>query len=454
VSAAEARLGRAGRQADPPASESISRAGLRDVALGLQRYFRPGTAKSPLHGLGERCLVDRRGMPRLLITRSPEDAKLILSDRHHTLSLGQALHRLTPHPVLFGDDSLIFLEGEDHAREKRRLSPPFHGQMMRAYERTLGEIAARRIQSWPVNRPVQFVHLAQQFVLDVMRHVIFGVSDQDRQRRLERAMLRYCQVAEGDTFLALGVLGVTFTGRWRGYPPLERAAAAVDAIVLEEIEARRRRHERRSDDCLTLLLDANADEPAPKDDATLARDMRGLMLAGYETTAISLGWVVEMLVHHPNILNTLLEQLDAGDDAYLDAVIAEVLRLRPVFPFTGRKAVAEFELGPIRVPSGTFLIISIMALHERPDLYPDPLTFDPDRFSHTRPGTYTWLPFGGGVHRCLGAAFALFESRVLMRTLLTHRVLLAADPRPEMPRRAHPLLVPSRQAWVILQPNR
>ncbi len=438
-------------RADLRAYQALPRPGLRDVALGLQRYFRPGTARSPLHRLGERCLIDRPGIPRLLVTRSPEDAKLILSDRDQELSLGRALHRLTPHPVLFGEDSLIFLEGEAHARERRRLAPPFHGQMMKSYERAIAEIASRRIESWPVDRPVQFVHLAQQFVLDVMRHVIFGVSDQDRQQRLERAMLKYCQVAEGDAFLALGVLGVAFTGRWRGYPPLDRAAADVDAIVLEEIEARRRRHERRSDDCLTLLLELGGEDSDPKDEATLARDMRGLMLAGYETTAISLGWIAEMLVHHPDVMSTLQRRLAEGDESYLDAVIAEVLRLRPVFPFTGRRVMGDFELGPVKVPAGTFLIISIMALHERPDLYPEPLSFDPGRFCGSRPGTYTWLPFGGGVHRCLGAAFALFESRVLMRTLLAQRALVAADPRPETPRHTHPMLVPSKQAQVVLK---
>lgn len=437
-------------RADPRAYEALPRPGLRDVALGLQRYFRPGTARSPLHRFGERCLINRPGTPRLLITRSPEDAKLILSDRDQSLSLGQALHRMTPHPVLFGDDSLIFLEGEAHAQEKRRLAPPFHGQMMKSYEQTIAEIASRRIEGWPVAKPVQFVRLAQEFVLDVMRHVIFGVSDPERQRRLEEAMLRYCGVAEGNAFLGLGVLEVMLTGRWRGYPPLDHAAAAVDAIVLEEIEARRRSG-RRGDDCLSMLLEVSADDPEPKDEATLARDMRGLMLAGYETTAISLGWIAEMLVHHPEVMSSLDRRLADGDEAYLDAVVAEVLRLRPVFPFTGRKAVSEFELGALRVPAGTFLIISIMALHERPDLYDDPLTFNPDRFCGTRPGTYTWLPFGGGVHRCLGAAFALFESRVLLRTLLAQRALVAADPRPETPRHTHPMLVPSRQAEVVLK---
>ena len=430
--------------------EALPRAGAIDAARGLQLYFRPGTRRSPLHRLGERFVIDLPAVPRLLITRSPDDAKAILSDRDRALSLGSALHRLTPHPVLFGEDSLIFLEGDEHSRERRRLAPPFHGQMMQSYEQAITEIAARRIEGWPVGRPVSFVDLAQQFVLDVMRHVIFGVSSPQRQQRLEHAMLKYCRVAEGDAFLTLGVIGVALTGRWRGYPPLDRAAEAVDKIVLEEIDDRRRRR-RRGDDCLTMLLELNADEPAPKTDATLARDMRGLMLAGYETTAISLGWIAEMLVHHPRVAEAVEEHGQAGGDSYLEAVIAEVMRLRPAFPFTGRRTVGAFDLGPVRVPEGTFVVISIMALHERGDLYADPLRFDPERFLNHRPGTYTWLPFGGGVHRCLGAAFALFESRVLMRTLLRQRSLSAADPRPETPRRTHPMLVPGKRGRVVLE---
>jgi cytochrome P450 len=433
------------------AFRALPRAGLRDVFGGLQRYFRPGTERSPLRRLGDRFVVDLPGLPRLLVSCSPEDAKVILADRERALSLGQALHRMTPHPVLFGGDSLIFLEGDEHARERRKLAPPFHGTLMKSYEPAMIKIASERIESWPTGRPLEFVGLAQQFVLDVMRTVIFGVSDPERMRALDRAMLAYCHVAESDGFLALGVLGVLLTGRWRRYPPLERTAAAVDRIVLEEIAERRRGHAPASEDFLAMYLELNANDPEPKDDATIARDLRGLMLAGYETTATSLGWVAEMLAHHPDALAQLERSIDAGEAAFLDAVICEVLRLRPAFPFTGRRTLHDFDLGAARVPRGTLIVISIMAIHERPDIYAEPLSFRPERFLDTRPGTYTWLPFGGGVHRCIGAALAQFESRVLMRTLLQRRRLIAVGDRAERPRRTHPMLVPAGQARVVLE---
>lgn len=206
------------------AFRALPRAGLRDVAGGLQRYFRPDTERSPLRRLGDRFVVDLPGLPRLLVSCSPEDAKVILADREQALSLGQALHRMTPHPVLFGGDSLIFLEGDEHTRERRKLAPPFHGTLMKSHEPAMIEIACERIEDWPTGRPLEFVGLAQQFVLDVMRTVIFGVSSPERMRALDHAMRAYCHVTESDGFLALGALGVLL-------PMLVPAARA--RVVLE-----------------------------------------------------------------------------------------------------------------------------------------------------------------------------------------------------------------------------
>ena len=161
-------------------------------------------------------------------------------------------------------------------------------------------------------------------------------------------------------------------------------------------------------------------------------------------------WIAETLAHHPEILARLVESVDAGEHDYLDAVVAEVMRVRPVFPFTARRALHEFDLDGVRVPRRAVVVISIIALHERPELYPDPLAIRPERFLESRPGTYTWVTFGGGAHRCLGAAFAQFESRVLFRTLLQQRELRPGTERSERPRRSHPLLVPAKGGRVVL----
>jgi cytochrome P450 len=427
--------------------------GLRDATLGLQAHFRPGAQGSALSRLGERFAIDRPGVPKLLVTSSPDDAKAILTDRSGALSLGHALHRLTPHPVLFGADSLIFLDGDEHVRERRALGPPFHGEMMRSYEEEIAALASDSVSRWPSGEPVEFVELAKRFVLDVMRSILFGVQGGERMRRLDCAMLAYCDVTESDVFLGAGILGVVLTGRWRGYPPLDRAAAAVDEIVLEEVAERRAAGAFGSGDCLGLLLELNQSAEHPKPDATLARDLRGLMLAGYETTAVTLGWVVAMLARHPDAIERARAEAEAGSHEYIDAVITEVMRLRPIFPFTGRRAMRDATVNGIRLPEGAIAVISIMAVHEREDLYDDPLCFRPERFLARRPGTYTWLSFGGGPHRCIGAALAAFESRLLLAALLRQRDLVPVGERLEPPRRTHPMLIPADGARVRLPPR-
>jgi cytochrome P450 family 135 len=430
--------------------DTLPRVGIRDLARDRGRFFRPGGQRSPLRGLGDRFLIDVPLGPKLVVTSSPHDAKAVFSDRDGTLSFGQLLRRFTPHERLFGSDAFIFLEGEAHVQEKRKIAPPLHGKALKSYEQAMVDIVLRRLPEWPLGKPVEFSTIGGQLSLDVMMTVIFGVSKPERMQRLERAMLAYCAVTESPSFLGVGILSMALRGRWLPIPQVARTAASVDAVVLEEI-AERRRTGSRSDDCLTMFLELNEHEDEPHDDAFVARSMRGLMLAGYAATTVTLGWLADLLVHHPDVLAALEESIDRDEDGYLDAVIAESLRLRPALPFTGRRAQRAFNLNGLLVPRGVFIVIAIMALHERTDLHPDPLAFRPERFLSSRPGTYTWLPFGGGVYRCLGAEFALFEARVLLRTVLQHRRLSAVDGRlGGRPSSKHPLPVPAGGAPVVL----
>ncbi len=428
----------------------LPRVGIRELARDHGRLFRPGRQHSPLWGLGDRFVIDVHAGPKVVMTSCPQDAKAVFADRDGALSFGEVLRRFTPHEALFGSDAYIFREGEAHLTERRKIAPPLHGKVLRSYERAMVDIVLRRLPEYPLGKPVRFSTIGGQLALDVMMTVIFGVSKPERMRRLERAMLAYCGVAQGPSFLGVGVLSTVLRGRWLSIPRLAQTAAAVDAIVLEEI-AERRRTGSRSDDCLTIYLDLNEQETEPYDDAFLARSMRGLMLAGHAATSVTIGWFGDLLVHHPDALAALEQSLDRGEEDYLDAVIAETLRLRPGLPFTGRRTLAPFNLNGLLVPRGAFIIIAIMALHERADLYPDPLAFRPERFLGSRPQPYTWVPFGGGVHYCLGAEFALFEARVLLRTLLQHRRLRAVDGRRGgRSSLTHPLPVPAGGAPIVL----
>ncbi len=429
--------------------DTLPRVGIRDLARDRGRFYKPNGRHSPLWELGERFLIDFPVGPTLVVTSSPQDAKAVFSDRDGTLSFGELLRRFTPHESLFGSDAFIFLDGEAHVQERRKIAPALHGKVLKSYERAMVDSVLRRLPEWPLGQPVEFSAIGRQLSLDVMMTVIFGVSKPERMQRLERAMLAYCAVTESPRFLGVGLLSMAVRGRWLPIPKVARTAAAVDAIVLEEI-AERRRTGSRPDDCLAMFLEVNEQEDEPHDDTFLARSMRGLMLAGYAATAVTLGWLGDLLVYQPDVLAALEESIDRGEDGYLDAVIAESLRLRPALPVTGRRAQRAFNLNGLLVPSGAYIIVAIMALHERADLHPDPLAFRPERFLGSRPETHTWLPFGGGVHRCLGDEFALFEARVLLRTVLQHRRLRAVQGRLGGRLGRHPLLVPAGGAPVVL----
>ncbi|UMB69461.1 cytochrome P450 [Mycobacterium paraterrae] len=436
--------------ADVRSINSLPRVGVRGLLGDRGRFFRPLGQQSPLRSIGERFLIDLPLGPKMVVTSSPDDAKAVFADRDGALSFGELMKRFSPHEKLFGSDAFIFLDGEAHMEEKRKVAPPLHGKALKSYEQAMTDIVLRRLPDWPLGERVEFCDIGGQLSLDVMMTVIFGVSKPERMRRLEKAMLAHCAATESPAFLGVGMITMAVRGNWVAIPSIARTAAAVDAIVLEEI-AERRHSGARPDDCLTLFLEINQHDEHPRDDAFLARSMRGLMLAGYAATAVTLGWVAELLVHQPETLAALEDSIDRGEDAYLDAVIAESMRLRPALPITGRRALRDFDLNGLRIPRGAYIILAIMAMHERDDLHPDPLAFRPERFVNTRPGANTWLPFGGGVYRCVGAEFVLFEARVLLRTLLQHRRLSAVDSGPGgRPSRKHPLPVPTNGAPVVL----
>lgn len=430
--------------------DTLPRVGVWDLARDHGRFYKPNGRRSPLWTRGERFLIDVPRGPKVVVTSCPQDAKAIFTDRDGALSFGELLRRFTPHESLFGNDAFIFRDGQAHVAERRKIAPPLHGQALKSYERAMVDIVLSRLPEWRLGEPVKFSSIGGQLALDVMMAVIFGVSKPERMQRLERAMLAYCAVTESASFLGVGLLSMALRGRWLPIPRVARTAAAVDAIVLEEI-AERRRTGSHSDDCLTMFLELNEQEDEPHDDAFLVRSMRGLMLAGYAATTVTLGWLADLLVHQPDVLVALEESIDRGEDDYLDAVIAESLRLRPALPVTGRGALRNFDLNGLLVPRGTFIVIAIMALHERADLYPDPLAFRPERFLSSRPDSAFYMPFGGGVYRCIGADFALFETRVLLRTLFEHRRIRPVDGHVGGRLSSkHPLVVPAGGAPVVL----
>jgi len=234
------------------------------------------------------------------------------------------------------------------------------------------------------------------------------------------------------------------------FPRIRRAVAAIDAVVLEEVSERRRAGDLERDDILGLFLRTPGEDGRPMPDSELCDAMRTLLIGGHETTASTLAWILERAARHPAVVARLNRAALAGDDGYLDAVIKEGMRLRPVFPMTGRLAAEPFELPGLMIPAGTMVIPYITLVHRRADLYPDPLAFRPERFLETKAGTFTWIPFGGGARRCIGANFALTEARVVLRTILRHAELLPTGERSERIGRRNITIVPARGARITL----
>jgi cytochrome P450 len=238
--------------------------------------------------------------------------------------------------------------------------------------------------------------------------------------------------------------------RLRRFPPFRRQLERVDRLLYEEISARRGAADlAERDDILSLLLQASHEDGRPMSDRELRDELMTLLVAGHETTATGLSWAIELLARHPEALSRLEDSVTAGDDTYLDAVIKETLRLRPVIALVLRKLMEPMEIGGRLLPAGVSVAPSIYLVHRNPEIYPEPERFRPERFIEQPAGTYTWIPFGGGVRRCLGASFAEFEMSVVLRELVARRRLSPVG-EPEHSVRSTITNVPNRGAEVLV----
>jgi cytochrome P450 len=385
-------------------------------------------------------------LPPLVFVSDPDSAKRIFAaDRENSLPAGRSL---TLEPVL-GERSLLLLEGEEHLRRRRLMLPPFHGDRMRAYEGIIASVAAAAAESWPRGEPFPMRDRMQAITLDVILAAVFGVADGPRHDRLRELLGRVLEQTRRPLASALAVMTRPL-GRFGPYGPFQALLDETDAVLAEEI-ADRRRDPALADreDILSMLVAARFDDGSEMDDRELRDQLMTLLAAGHETTATALAWSFDFLLHDAGALARARESAAGDDPAYLDAVATEALRLRPVITSVGRKLGAAGTYGGHELPEGTSVMVAIYLLHTRPDVYPDPYAFRPERFLGERPDTYSWIPFGGGIRRCLGAAFAQMEMRIVLREVLNRAELRAADRRLDLPRLAGITLVPKAGARVL-----
>jgi cytochrome P450 len=389
---------------------------------------------------------------RFVMVFEPEIVKQVFKGPPEQLRAGEANALLGP---ILGERSVLLLDGAEHLRHRRLMLPTFHGQRMKAYESIMREAADREIDAWPVGEPFELLPSMQALTLDVIMRAVFGVAEGRRYDDL-RAALRDMLAPISRP---VGVLVLTMSmSRFRGRDTVRRfeeRRARVDALLFDEIARRREAPdlEEREDVFSTLLL-ARDEDGQPMTDQEIRDELVTLLVAGHETTATALAWTFDLLLHDDRVMSKLRSSIDAGDETYGDAVAKESLRVRPVIPGIGRKVRGEpFELGGYTIPPGVEINPSIAVTHRRADRYPAPLQFRPERFlGPDAPDTYTWIPFGGGTRRCLGASFALQEMRVVTRRILDRTELVAADPRPERMLRRGITQVP-RNGVRVTQPR-
>jgi cytochrome P450 len=348
-----------------------------------------------------------------------------------------------------GPNSVLTLDEAPHMRQRKLLLPPFHGERIERYGELIREATLSEMESWPVGKPFALRPHTQRITLAVIMRAVFGVHDKERLVRFEHLIENFA--GRLSLVTAIPPLRRNF-GRWSPWARFVAARAALDSFIYEEIGLRRAERDRSAEtgeDVLSLLMDARHEDGSPMSDAELRDELVTILGAGHETTATGLAWAMERLLRNPEGLARLRDSLDAGDE-YLDATIKETLRARPVIVDVARKLTAPKTIGGYELPAGTFVMAAIAALHYREDLFPDPDEFRPDRFLESKADTYAWIPFGGGVRRCIGAAFAEYEMRIVLRAILERAELSAPDPRPEKVKVRNITLAPGKGTQVSL----
>lgn len=386
----------------------------------------------------------------LVYVADPDLLREVFTGDPDVLRAGEGNSLLGP---MMGAHSVLLLDEPEHMRQRKLMLPPFHGDAVRRYGRTMAEIAAAEVSRWRPGEELRLHPRMQASSLEVILRTVFGVEEHDRLAELRRLLPRLVDVGP---LIALIVLrpGLGRVGPWRRYVHNKER---VDALLHDEIARRRVAPDLdERTDVLSLLIRARDPEGVALTDVELRDELVTLLLAGHETTATGLAWAFERLVRHPDVLARARTEIVGGDgDEYLEAIVKETLRVRPVLFDVARTLSAPLELGGYRLPAGATVMPGIGLVQRDPALYEEPERFRPERFlDGAGPPSYAWIPFGGGTRRCLGAAFATLEMKIVLRTVLEHVELAAVDPGDERPVVRHITLTPGRGACVRVAARR
>jgi hypothetical protein len=367
----------------------------------------------------------------------PADIRTVFAGSPAVVHAGEANSLLTP---VVGASSVMVLDEQPHRDRRRSLLPPFHRDAVGAQTGQMAAIAAEQVAAWPVDREFAVLPKMSEITLEVILRIVVGV---DRPERLDALRAALSEVTMNGPLNTVGLLrpDLLRLRPWRGF---RRRLAVADELLYAEIADRRADPDlaARTDVLAMLVRDSGMT------DSELRDQLISLLLAGHDTTATALGWALERLTRHPDLLARAVRAAVEDDEAYLDAVVKETLRVRPIVASVGRVLTEPLELHGYRIPAGVTVAPAILAVHGCAERYPDPDRFDPERMLGVNPSPTTWLPFGGGARRCLGATFALVEMRVVLREVLRGVTLAVTPARGERVRVNLVTLVPARGARI------
>ena len=387
---------------------------------------------------------------------------VITSHPDHVRSLFTAKPELAPsitgesplRPIV-GPNSVLTALGARHMRQRKLLLPPFHGEAVERYAQLISDITEREVARWPVGRPFALAPRMQDITRDVIMAGIFGIEGRPAFGSPEHGLRTAVKHLVTASTWPVAQLGELLNIGSKEPVGLTRAGLAILDRPMYALIAQRR-HARDLDerlDIMSLLMRARTDDGEALTDEELRDELLSLVLAGHETTANSLAWTWERLVRAPAAYDRLRDAVRSDEDTaeHVEAAIVEGMRSRPVIPIIGRRVTVPWRLGPYRVDAGAPVSMSILLLHHREDLYPQPFAYRPERWLGRKPGTYEWIPFGGGIRRCLGAALAMAEQRVVLEAMTRRLDLEAADPEPERAVHRNVTMIPAHGARVVVR---
>ena len=396
---------------------------------------------------GKRFTVQLTAAPPFVVLSEPDQLKAMFGAPVDVLHPGEGARLLEP---VVGPNSVILLDEGAHLEQRKLMLPAFHGERMERLTELVAEVTEREVAAWPRDEPLAMHPRFQALTLEIILRAVFGLDPGPRLDALREALTGIL-VFGARPYSVLPPLQMELGGHgpWARFVRLRERA---DRLIEELIDERRRDPSGR-EDVLSMLLEARHDDGTPMSEQELRDELMTLLIAGHETTASELAWAFERLARGPQVLDRLTADLDGEDgEAYLTATLQETLRARPVLPNAAPRLVKhETEIGGHAYPAGVCLIASAYLLHHDRDVYPDPYRFRPERFLDEPPGTFTWIPFGGGRRRCLGASFAMLEMRIVMRAVLTENRIEAAGDGLELTRRRSITISPRRGARTVLR---